>query len=140
MLVDETGFVYAPVQELLPDVPVLAAFPTDVLAVGKYLPPAGMELYRQVISGLKKGRTHLAKADFSNLAMIVAFLRDGTKVKIGYCDNLERKFALAGLLDSLAKWKALCVSYIDVSVADRPFIMPAGSPPQALAAKADSPM
>ncbi len=123
MLVDEGGFVYEPVRQPPPLVPRFRCFPTTGLHVGKPLPPDGMSIFQAIMAGMQQSPCPITMVDFAQPLAIVAFLRDGTKIKIGGLDNLQRKFALAGAI-----WRALSrrgqrALYIDVRIPSRPTVM-----------------
>ena len=123
-LVDETGFVYAAVREPPPGVPVFVAFPAEEIGVRRYLSPRARRVYLEILAGMKAKPAPIAKVDFTNTSYIVAYLRDGTVVRIGYFGNLQRKFTYIGYMVEAARRRGDEIAYIDVSVPTQPYYVP----------------
>ena len=124
LLVDETGFVYAPAKRAPEEAVVMVAFPTPQLWVGHELPPRAREIFQSVMAGIRAGGAPVKKIDFSNISCVTAYLRDGTPVRIGYLANLERKFALVGYVLNAAAKRGDQVAFIDVSAPLQPYYLP----------------
>ncbi len=123
-LVDESGLVYAAVRRPPPCVPILVSFPADDIAVRKYLEPKPRRLLQAIVTGLKAKPAPVRKVDFANPAFLVAYLRDGTPVRLGYMANLARKFASIGYILEAARARGDQIAYIDLSVPTCPYYMP----------------
>jgi hypothetical protein len=129
MLADRGGMVYESVRAAPPGLVRLVALPTQALCVGHRLPADALALYGQVLDGVAQSGVPYTKVDFTHKdrASAVAYLGDGTPVKIGALDNMRRKLALAGWVWRGARNKGLAPAYVDVRVPSRPAFLPVGA-------------